>query len=257
MWTSGGPTNPLDRDLGAGHLNVKRAIDQLAPGEYDGGNVPLIGWDYGSTGPGGQNGYALNAGLTANKYIAVTLAWDRINEKNEDGPYTGTDTFFGGPVNDLNLYLMEADETDINNAVARSISPDDTIEHIFFKDFPAGNYKIVVQHNGDSGGGSGTDIDYALAWWHGQDTLPFIPGDFDSDGDVDEDDLPDWEDSFGLDGGADADNDSDSDGADFLAWQRNLGTGVPAMPANAAVPEPAAWPLVAAGLPLWLCRRTG
>ena len=40
---------------------------------------------------------------------------------------------------------------------------------------------------------------------------------------------------------SDADNDGDSDGADFLAWQQQLGS-VPALPAGAAVPEPAsAW----------------
>jgi hypothetical protein len=37
---------------------------------------------------------------------------------------------------------------------------------------------------------------------------------------------------------SDADNDGDSDGADFLAWQRQLGS-VPAAPAMAVVPEPA------------------
>ncbi|MBA3480890.1 MAG: hypothetical protein H0T51_03650 [Pirellulales bacterium] len=42
---------------------------------------------------------------------------------------------------------------------------------------------------------------------------------------------------FGVNGLSDADDDGDSDGADFLAWQRQLGS-VPAVPAGAAVPEP-------------------
>ncbi len=44
------------------------------------------------------------------------------------------------------------------------------------------------------------------------------PADFDNDGDVDGNDLAQWEDNFG----ADADSDGDTDGADFLAWQRQF-----------------------------------
>ncbi len=62
------------------------------------------------------------------------------------------------------------------------------------------------------------------------------PGDFDGDGDVDGNDLADWQASYSVDGGGDADNDNDSDGRDFLIWQRNY-TG--SLPSSAfAVPEP-------------------
>ncbi len=46
--------------------------------------------------------------------------------------------------------------------------------------------------------------------------------DFDNDGDVDGNDLAQWEGDFGLNGDSDADGDADSDGADFLAWQRQF-----------------------------------
>lgn len=36
----------------------------------------------------------------------------------------------------------------------------------------------------------------------------------------------------------DADNDGDSDGADFLTWQRQLSAAAPGVCANAPVPEP-------------------
>lgn len=63
------------------------------------------------------------------------------------------------------------------------------------------------------------------------------PGDFDVDGEVDGDDLGDWQAHYGIDAGADADQDGDSDGADFLAWQRNYtGSNLPMV---FAVPEPA------------------
>jgi hypothetical protein len=46
----------------------------------------------------------------------------------------------------------------------------------------------------------------------------------------------------------DADNDSDSDGADFLAWQRQMGSGVAGVASNVAVPEPSTLLLSLLGL---------
>jgi T5SS/PEP-CTERM-associated repeat protein len=79
---------------------------------------------------------------------------------------------------------------------------------------------------------------------------PQLSADFDNDGDVDGDDLDQWQGDFGLNGESDADRDGDSDGSDFLAWQRQL-VGPPShLPVGVAVPEPAALALalVAAAL---------
>ena len=70
-------------------------------------------------------------------------------------------------------------------------------------------------------------------------SVPTFPADFDHDGDVDGDDLVQWQGDFGLNGESDSDSDGDSDGADFLAWQQQLGS-VPATAAANAVPEPCA-----------------
>ncbi|HYO24758.1 MAG TPA: autotransporter-associated beta strand repeat-containing protein [Lacipirellulaceae bacterium] len=64
----------------------------------------------------------------------------------------------------------------------------------------------------------------------------FLPGDFDKNNVVNAADLAQWRGDVGIDNGSDADNDGDTDGNDFVLWQRNLGAGAPA----AAVPEPAA-----------------
>jgi hypothetical protein len=66
--------------------------------------------------------------------------------------------------------------------------------------------------------------------------------DFDEDGDVDADDLTLWNAGFAASGAAthmqgDADGDLDVDGADFLAWQQQLGSTAMADVAR-AVPEP-------------------
>jgi autotransporter-associated beta strand protein len=63
-----------------------------------------------------------------------------------------------------------------------------------------------------------------------------LPGDFNHDQVVDSGDLAQWQGDFGQSGGSDAD--SDSDGADFLTWQSQFGSGVVALASAQAVPEP-------------------
>jgi hypothetical protein len=81
-----------------------------------------------------------------------------------------------------------------------------------------------------------------------------VPGDFDGDGDVDSDDLTQWQGDFGLNPDSDADNDGDSDGMDFLAWQLNF-SGASPLAAASAVPEPSAAVLLFVGLALFIRGR--
>jgi hypothetical protein len=101
---------------------------------------------------------------------------------------------------------------------------------------------------------------YLLTEWHtgGDDTnidnvgvrLSAIPGDFDSDGDVDGADFVAWQTNFPKPSGAtlaqgDADSDGDVDGADFVVWQTNF----PYPPSPAVVPEPSAIGLALLSVP--------
>jgi hypothetical protein len=79
---------------------------------------------------------------------------------------------------------------------------------------------------------------------------PGLAGDFNGDSMVDGLDLAEWRADFGLTGGSDADGDLDSDGADFLVWQRQLGQHS-SLSSGAVVPEPTAAGLAYAGL-LWV-----
>ncbi len=67
--------------------------------------------------------------------------------------------------------------------------------------------------------------------------LPPMPADFDLDRMVDGDDLAKWIGDFGMTDGSDADSDGDSDGQDFLIWQRQLGAMGVTSKAR-AMPEP-------------------
>jgi hypothetical protein len=83
-----------------------------------------------------------------------------------------------------------------------------------------------------------------------------IPGDFDSDSDVDGADFVAWQTNFPKGSGAtlaegDADGDSDVDGADFVVWQTNFPYSPgPGNPGESPVPEPGSitLALAAAGL---------
>ncbi len=81
------------------------------------------------------------------------------------------------------------------------------------------------------------------------------PGDFDGDGDVDAADLAQWEGDFGINGNSDSNLDGNSDGLDFLAWQRALGNGVP-LAATQAVPEPTTFVLLLIGFAAILLRSS-
>ncbi len=245
---------PLDLGMGAGHLNVSNALTNFEPGEYEPGNVPLMGWDYGFVG-GGIADYEFTETLSGDSWVAITLAWDRIVGKTgSNNTYNFGDEFFNNTIDmeltNLDLYLMPANSNDVSQAVFRSTADADSVEHIFMKldAGQGGDYKIRVVN---SGGGEGFGQEFGLAWWAGEIT----PGDFDGDGDSDGDDLSQWEGDFGLNGNSDADNDGDSDGADFLAWQSGF-TGPGMLTAGSqVVPEPTSWLLCLMASALLMNRR--
>ena len=71
-------------------------------------------------------------------------------------------------------------------------------------------------------------------------------------------DLASWRSNFGPSATGDADGDNDTDGADFLIWQRELGSGVGGLGASAAIPEPSGvllMMLAAASIPMVSARR--
>lgn len=152
-----GESFPLDDQMGAGHLNAKRALQQFSPGEYEpnGASVPSIAWDYGrTTGTGNMNRYPLTEELQAEHFISITLAWDRkvdltvndgfYNFQDTFSPYTQFDPYADDVISDLDLYLVPKGQN-YTQYVASSISIETTVEHIFFEIPETGEYDIVVR----------------------------------------------------------------------------------------------------------------
>ena len=255
----------LDEQMGAGHLNANRALTQFRTGErnYDAGDVPLIGWDYGTTTDTGElnaNRYQFEEELLGGSFISIMLAWDReVTFQTDTAPtdiYNSGDSFApyvddqidppdDDVINSLSLYLLPRGGA-LNQYIAASIMNVGTVDHIYFQIPETDEYEfLVIQDDTDLG----NTQDYAVAWWAKSAVEPELNSDFNEDGMVDGADLAQWRGDFGetTGGGSDADNDGDSDGADFLAWQREFGM-TSAIPANASVPEPSAWMLRAFAL---------
>lgn len=248
--------------MGTGHLNASRAFTQFQPGEHDsdGAQIPTIGWDYGTTtGVDDMNRYQFAQQLLVDTFISITLAWDRVVEFAVDN---GTPNVFDGGdefedhsdppfqqadsvINDLSLLLVNRDT---NLVVAQAILNEGTVEHLFFQIPETADYDFLVKQEDND---VGNNQDYAVAWWAVSE-LPAPPnGDFDGDNDVDGDDLTQWLGDFGINNESDANNDGDSDGHDFLVWQRTLSASVP----GGAIPEPGTLVLALVGLSVFKRRN--
>lgn len=159
-------TIPLDIQLGTGHLNAARAYEQFRAGQWQAGEaVPGVAWAYDTATLDSHQDYELAAPLSAGAYASMSLAWQRqveLNDRNGNGQYDAGETFLDRGLNDLNLYLMPIDATDIRQAVCSSDSAVDSVEHLFCPIPQTGRYKIRVAY--DQQVNDPTQA-YGLAWW--------------------------------------------------------------------------------------------
>jgi subtilisin family serine protease len=161
------PKIPLDPQMGAGHLNAFRAYQQFSLGQWSpSATVPAIGWDYRTLSAGAFVDYTIAKPLVQGSFVAVTLAWDRmveLEDKNQNKLFDVGEDFRDRGLNNLDLYLVKADASYSNaSAVCSSISPVDSVEHIFCPVPATGNYKIRVQFQKKV---NEAVQPFALAWW--------------------------------------------------------------------------------------------
>jgi hypothetical protein len=160
------PQVPLDYQLGAGQLNAFRAYQQFSPGQYHPtAPVPAIGWDYRTVASGVYRDYQIDRPLAEGSWVAITLAWDRMVELadlNHNQEYDVGEEFRDRGLNQLDLYLLPAEENRIDRSLWSSTSSVDSIQHIFHQVRDAGKYKIRVHFRKTV---NVPNQAYALAWW--------------------------------------------------------------------------------------------
>jgi hypothetical protein len=260
---------PLDLQMGAGHLDAKRAVQQFRPGEFDNAgtaNVPAIGWDYGHTnGTGTAIKYRFAQQLVAGSFVSITVTFDRrvvfetdngtTNQFDVGDSFAQSESVIPGQdqTNDLDIFLLPAGAPNADNPIAFSQSAEDALDHLFAQVPATGMYEFWIQQF-DSDLGNGQD--YAVAWW----ANPFVPpastssGDYDGNGIVDASDYHTWKDNYGTTlAAADGNGDGAVNSADYTIWRNNLGETVGS--GTESVPEPGILGLFAVAGVILACRR--
>jgi hypothetical protein len=161
---------PLDADMGTGHLHAYRSLIQFGSGQFSpDASVPPVGWDYRTVGTGrdapAYRDYVLERPLVAGSHVAITLAWNRVVElkdTNRNGLYDIGETFEDKGLNNLDVYLMRAEDEREGDRIWSSVSAVDSVEHIFHPVPATGRYKIRVVYRDRVN--TPTQA-YALAWW--------------------------------------------------------------------------------------------
>lgn len=157
---------PLDGDMGSGHLNAYRAYQQFSAGQWSPeAPVPPIAWNYGTVEEKAYQDYVLEKPLQAGSFVSIILAWNRwvdLNDTNNNEKYDIGESFSDRGLNNLDIYLMSADENDISKSIWSSVSEVDSTEHIFHSIPKTGRYKIRVYYRDRV---NEATQPYALAWW--------------------------------------------------------------------------------------------
>ena len=160
------PEIPVDIQMGTGHLNVWRAYQQFSAGQWKAENpVPTVGWDYETVSKDNYQEYIISQPLPENSFVSITLVWDRfveLNDKNNNEQYDLGEDFEDKGLNNLDLYLMPANATNVSESICRSVSKVDNTEHIFCPVSATGDYKIRVQYRQQV---NQETQPYGLAWW--------------------------------------------------------------------------------------------
>lgn len=160
------PRVPLDMQMGTGQINAWRAYKQFSAGQASKNqSIKAVGWDYNKVAANNYREYDLKQPLVAGSYAAITLVWDRLvmlNDFNRNQQYDLGESFRDRGLNNLDVYLLPADESSNMRNICASSSSEDSIEHIFCPIPATGRYKIRVyyQHQFNQPLQS-----YGIAWW--------------------------------------------------------------------------------------------
>lgn len=161
-WSSG--EKPLDEHLGAGIVNVDRALRALDAGPVAGPETPRpFGWDMVQM----QQGEARVLRFeTARLWREATfvVVWNRRIDGRTGTLYgTNQEVWLDTPrLADVDLVLTRYDDEGVPSELAASRSRIDNVEHIYRRVLPPGRYRLQVVRRDD---GFDEPWDVAIAWW--------------------------------------------------------------------------------------------
>ncbi|MCG8449869.1 MAG: sulfatase-like hydrolase/transferase [Pirellulales bacterium] len=231
--------NGVSADLRAG-----ASISTSIPG---GGGQSFVGWDL----PSG--GSALSQAIATEHFLEFDVTFDPYEVLAIKGiqifgaanPATNflslfasndgfaTDPLPGQQINNALLIFTSGDLGDPVNPV-RNYQPIDFIPSSPFSINEletTWTFRLYVNEDGID------DLNPVIIHSIAFDVEELVPGDFNRDSFVDQQDLAIWQAAYGISAAGDADRNGITDGADFLVWQRNF-TGNPPATTSTAVPEP-------------------
>ncbi|MBW4601328.1 MAG: S8 family serine peptidase [Calothrix sp. FI2-JRJ7] len=160
------PKIPLHAQMGTGHMNASRALQQFGAGQWQPNQLaPALGWDYNTIAANTNIDYQLRKPLKAGSFVSLTLSWDRVvklEDKNNNQAYDEGENFRDQGLNNLDLYLVQDTPNGSTSIACSSVSEVDSVEHIFCPVPTAGKYKIRIQYKKQV---NEAKQPYALAWW--------------------------------------------------------------------------------------------
>ncbi|MGA1409348.1 MAG: S8 family serine peptidase [Prochlorotrichaceae cyanobacterium] len=161
------PLMPLDLQMGAGQVNALRSYQLFSAGQYPLGQaIPPLGWNYTSIEATEKfQDYVFADPVLADTFLSVSLSWDRwvdLNDGNGNGEYDIGESFSDRGLNNLDLYLMPAEATQLKDSIGSSVSTVDSIEHLFYKIPRTGRYKLRVVYQQQV---HSPEQAYGIAWW--------------------------------------------------------------------------------------------
>ncbi len=254
-------TRPLDDIFGAGELNIFNSYLMTVGGRGVGSTSPptapvkSYGWDYQDR----KNDSAVSdiyynfhiPGGSKATELSIVLAWNvKVTDSNPSSAVFAPSEL----LQNLDLTLYNSTAAFLGTQIDASVSTVDSVEHIYQTNLGPGTYTLKVS------GAAGWD--YGLAWRMA--TLFDEPdADFDNDGQFTGADFLIWQRNVGtlvgaLNGQGDADGDGDVDRDDLARLSAAMGAGVP-LPVTAGaihgIPEPSSLASAAAALAIGALAR--
>ncbi|MEM9883356.1 MAG: hypothetical protein AAF800_10600 [Planctomycetota bacterium] len=155
-WDASPDNQPLDRHLGAGMVNVDRALRILAAAPLTPGDTfkRLFGWSAPTVERGQTLSYSLELPGDTGP-ASFTLVWNRridgrvaVGTRRDTGQRVGV--WLDAPrVADLDLRLVALADDGTESVLARSVSRVDNVEHVHLPSLTQGTYRLEIVRDAD------------------------------------------------------------------------------------------------------------